>query len=110
MPAIDPLVAKRLDRARVVRPGERPRASRRFRERDGQPFGLDHLVVVPLGAAGQALRPNAGEQLQRRGARLSRGSRQMQLRLDAVVAMPPEPPVDPERRAQRERGSSSHDR
>ena len=72
-------------------------------ERERQPVGLDHLVVVPLRAAGQLVRPDAGEEPQRRGLRDAGAA--------AAGAAParrrrcgrrPSQRVEPERRAQRE--------
>ena len=71
-------------------------------ERERQPLRFDHLVVVPLRPAGQPVGGDAREEPQRRGLRDQPRRRQVQLRLETLVAPPSQPGVERERRAQRQ--------
>ena len=96
-----PILAERIDRFHVVRQSSATGIGG-FGKGHGEALGLDHLVVVPHGAASQRLGADAWEQLQRCGARLESRIGQPQLGLDAVVAPASQPLVDPERCANRQ--------
>ncbi len=71
-------------------------------ERERQAIGLHHLIVVPLGAAGELVGSNAGEEAERGGLGDEPRRREVQLRLEPFVAVASEPGVDPERGPQRQ--------
>ena len=67
-----------------------------------EPIGFDHLIVVPLRAASQAIRPNTRKEPQ--GRRLGDQPRrwQVQFRFEPVIPPPPQPRIDLECGAKRE--------